>query len=143
MVRLVVRLVVRLEVRLVARLVELADQHEAAARLGAWNLQFRQRWAVLAAANIYGAIGHEVTARGAAAWDHRAHTSLPAKVGHVARAFAEAMRAPETPETMPKWTRGQLMVMARMEAPPAAIPMTPLRDEEVRPAKPKPATEED
>lgn len=122
-------------VAMAKRLVDMAEDHEAAARLGAARLRFRHRWAVLSAANIYGAIGREVRARGEAAWDHRVHTSKMAKLRHVARAFAEALRnKPEIPETMPKWTRGSLMVMARMDAPPAPMPMTPLRDESVRPA---------
>nr|WP_202385911.1 phytoene/squalene synthase family protein [Alteraurantiacibacter aestuarii] len=124
---------------LARRLVDLAETHEAAARLGAARLRFRHRWAVLSASNIYGAIGREVRARGEAAWDHRVHTSSIAKMGHVARAFTQALRKPEQPEAMPKWTRGALMVMARMDAPPAPMPMTPLRDEGVRPATP-PAT---
>ena len=55
-------------VALVARLLDLAEAHEAAGRHGAQALGFRQRWAVLAAAEIYGAIGRKVRARGAAAW---------------------------------------------------------------------------
>ncbi len=121
---------------LVRRLLDLAVQHEAAARLGAAHLRFRQRWAVLAAARIYGAIGREVGKRGEAAWDHRVHTGFAAKAGHIAAALFEAMRKPPAPEQMPHWTRGELMVMARMDAPPAPIPQTPLRDEEVRPAAP-------
>ena len=127
-------------VELAGRLVTLAKRHEAAARLGAAQLSFRQRWAVLAAANIYGAIGEEVRARGASAWDHRVHTGALAKSGHVARALFQAMRDPPPVEEMPRWSRGTLMVMARMEGAPAPIPQTPLRDEEVRPYRP--ATEQ-
>ncbi|MEO6386847.1 MAG: phytoene/squalene synthase family protein, partial [Croceibacterium sp.] len=67
-------------VALVAQMLDLADEHEAAARYGAARLGFRQRWAVLAAANIYGAIGAEVRQLGPAAWDHRVHTSALAKL---------------------------------------------------------------
>lgn len=120
-------------VAMAKRLVDLAEEHEAAARLGAARLRFRHRWAVLSAANIYGEIGRKVRERGEAAWDHRVHTSRLAKLGHVRRAFVEALRnRPAAPETMPQWTRGTLMVMARMDAPPAPMPMTPLRDEGVR-----------
>jgi phytoene synthase len=120
-------------VAMVDRLVTLAEAHEAAARIGAGSLRLRQRWAVLAAANIYGAIGREVRARGAAAWDHRVHTSALAKTGHVAAALWEALRGSWEPATMPRWTRGELMAMARMAGAPAPLPQTPLRDEGVRP----------
>lgn len=98
---------------LAARLVDMAEGHEAAARLGAARLAFRHRWAVLAAANIYGAIGREVRRRGGAAWDHRVHTSTLAKLGHVALALVQAMRAPPPVAQMPKWTREQLVERAR------------------------------
>lgn len=103
---------------LVRRLVDLAAEHEAAARLGAARLPFRRRWAVLAAANIYGAIGREVRARGAAAWDHRVYTTKAAKLGFVAQAFWQALanRPPAAP--LPKWTRAELEAMADA-APPA------------------------
>ena len=125
-------------VEMIERMVRMARQHEAAARIGAASLSFRQRWAVLSAARIYGAIGDEVVARGEHAWDHRVKIGLFQKIGHIGAAFKEAMRDPEPVAEMPKWTRGSLMVMARMEAPPAPIPQTPLRDEEVRPATPRP-----
>ena len=48
---------------------ELAIGFEASARVGAARLPFRARWAVLAAAGIYGAIGREVVRRGDRAWD--------------------------------------------------------------------------
>jgi len=121
---------------LAKRLVDLAEQHEAAARLGAARLRFRHRWAVISAARIYGAIGREVRELGEHAWDHRVHTSKLAKLNHVRAAFFESLRKPDPVEKMPCWTRGEMMIMARMEAPPAPIPQTPLRDEEVRPANP-------
>lgn len=124
---------------LAKRLVDMAETHEAAARQGAAKLRFRHRWAVLAAARIYGAIGREVRDLGEAAWDHRVHTSAFAKLGHVRSAFTEAMRKPEPVAQMPRWGRGELMVLARMEGPPAPMPTTPLRDEEVRPASPRPS----
>ena len=100
-------------VLLAKRLVDMAELHEAAARLGAARLAFRHRWAVLAAANIYGAIGREVRDRGTAAWDHRVHTSTLAKLGHLATALAQALRAPPKVAEMPKWTRAQLVARAR------------------------------
>ena len=76
-------------VELIARMLDMAEQHEAAARVGATRLKYRQRWAVLAA----------------------------------------AMKGAYEPNPWPRWTRGDLMVMARMHQPPAPIPMTPLPDE--------------
>src|SRR3546814_9943733 len=65
---------------------EMAEDYEASARWGARKLPARSRWAVLAAAGIYGDIAREVRARGNHAWDHRAASSLFAKLGWVARA---------------------------------------------------------
>lgn len=121
-------------VPLAARLVMLAERHEAAARVGAWQLPFRSRWAVLSAARIYGAIGQKVRAAGDHAWDHRIHTGTLAKLGHVLAALVETFRHPVEPETWPDCDRGQLMILARMDAPPAPVAMTPLRDEGVRAA---------
>lgn len=124
-------------VAVVARMLDLAEQHEAAARVGAGALAFRQRWAVLSAANIYGAIGRKVRAAGEAAWDHRVHTSALAKMGHVAAAFWEALRGSWEPAEMPRWSRGELMAFARLSSRPlrrwADIPHSPLPDEGVRP----------
>ena len=117
---------------LVARLLDLSEQHEAAARAGTAALGFRQRWAVLAAAEIYGAIGREVRARGAAAWDHRVRTSALAKARYVSRAFVAALRQPEEPEEWPRWTRAELLIAVRMEQEIPPPPMTPLPDEGVQ-----------
>lgn len=100
-------------VALVRRMVDLAEVHEAAARIGAARLPFRSRWAVLSAANIYGAIGREVRRQGAAAWDHRVHTSKAAKLGHVVRAFLQALRPPPPMPAMPRWGRRELEAMGR------------------------------
>jgi phytoene synthase len=73
------------------RMANMAAGYEASARIGARRLPFRCRWAVLAAAGIYGDIAREVAQRGAAAWDHRVVTSKAAKAGWVARAFVQAL----------------------------------------------------
>ena len=73
---------------------EMAADYEASARWGARKLGPRSRWAVLAAAGIYGDIAREVRARGDHAWDHRAATSLFAKLGWVARAGWSVLRRP-------------------------------------------------
>ena len=118
-------------VPLVGRLLDLAETHEAAARWGANGLPFRQRWAVLAAANIYGAIGRKVRALGPAAWDHRVRVDSFGRLALAWRALGEAFRSAPEPETMPRWTRGELMAMARMAGPIAPMPLTPLPDEVV------------
>ncbi|WP_423606516.1 phytoene/squalene synthase family protein [Sphingomonas sp. MS122] len=71
-------------------LAEMAEDHAASARRGTPALRFRSAWAVLAAAGIYGDIAREVTARGAHAWDHRAHTSNAQKLAWIARALPQA-----------------------------------------------------
>ena len=114
------------------RLVALMERHEAAARLGAGKLPFRSRWAVLAAANIYGAIGREVVERGANAWDNRVVIDRWAKLRHIARAFWEALRSrkPEEEPEMPQWARGELMIEARMNAPIPKVEIEPLPEDE-------------
>jgi phytoene synthase len=72
------------------RLAALAATYEASARIGARTLPFRSRWAVLAAAGIYGDIAREVARRGAAAWDTRVVTSKVAKLGWVVRALLQS-----------------------------------------------------
>lgn len=103
-------------VMLARRLVDLAAQHEAAARHGAARLPFRSRWAVLAAANIYGAIGRAVAARGGAAWDHRVYTSKAAKLGFVVQALWQALVNRPAAARPPKWTRAALEAMADADA---------------------------
>lgn len=73
------------------RLVCLARPYEQCGRVGAGRLPFRARWAVLAAAGIYGSIGRRVTARGHQAWDNRTAISRAAKIGWAGRALAQAL----------------------------------------------------
>jgi len=80
--------------RVIARLVAIARAHECSARLGAGRLKPRQRWAVLAAAGIYGEIATEVERRGSHAWDHRTVVSDLHKAGWIARAAWEALSGP-------------------------------------------------
>jgi len=75
---------------IVGRLCRIARAHECSARIGAARLRFRQRWAVLAAAGIYGEIAREVERRGDHAWDHRVVVSRGRKVGWIARALVQA-----------------------------------------------------
>ncbi|MEZ5680462.1 MAG: phytoene/squalene synthase family protein [Erythrobacter sp.] len=91
---------------LMPRLIALMEKHEAAARLGTARLRFRQRWAVLAAANIYGAIGRKVLARGQKAWDSRVRVNGLEKLWHVTTAFFEALvNRPEALDEPILWSR--------------------------------------
>ncbi|MBD77276.1 MAG: phytoene synthase, partial [Citromicrobium sp.] len=96
-----------------ARLVDRMEMYEAASRLGAKHLRFRQRWAVLSAARIYGAIGRKVRNRGQLAWDTRTYVPWYEKLSHVVAAFGEAVtkHAPE-PEQWPPYQRDDLRPVA-------------------------------
>jgi phytoene synthase len=76
---------------LVRRLGGRIDELEARAKPATAKLGFRSRWAVLTAAGIYGDIARQVIARGGHAWDHRARTSLAAKLGWAARGLRETV----------------------------------------------------
>jgi len=111
--------------RLAGRLAAMAADYEASARVGAARLGWRQRWAVLAATGIYGAIARVVAARGAGAWNRRVSTGGAAKLGHVARGLAAALRTPPD-HPSPPWSRRALAARATrlgITAPdPAASP---------------------
>ncbi len=102
---------------LVKRLCKIAACHEASARIGAGRLTFRQRWAVLAAAGIYGDIARDVEALGDHAWDHRTVISRARKAGWVAKAGWQAVRpVPQAccnEAERRHWTRQQLEQLAR------------------------------
>jgi len=106
---------------LVQRLCALESIYEASARIGARRLPFRSRWAVLAAAGIYGAIAREAGRRGARAWDGRIFTSGREKLGHVARGFGHALWGPREDDVRPPMLRRDLAAMARER--PADGPM--------------------
>lgn len=72
------------------RLCRIATAHECSARIGARRLRLRQRWAILAAAGIYGEIARIVTRRGAAAWDRRAVVDKKRKLWWIARSAVQA-----------------------------------------------------
>lgn len=89
-----------------ARLVRLAADYEASGRIGARRLPFRARWAVLAAAGIYGSIGRLTAARGERAWDSRTAVSATAKAGWAAKALAQALsNGGAEPSREGLWTR--------------------------------------
>jgi len=88
------------------RLADSAEAYEASARIGAGKLPFRARWAVLAAAGIYGDIARTVRARSEQAWDHRVVVGKATKLGWVARAFVQAHGRPGASVTRDGlWTR--------------------------------------
>lgn len=90
-------------------LAEFVEMYEASAQIGASRLPFRSRWAVLAAAGIYGGIAREVRKRGDHAWDRRVSTSKRTKLNEVAKGFAEAIRPRATSRDalrrLDLWTR--------------------------------------
>ncbi|MCW1384232.1 phytoene/squalene synthase family protein [Novosphingobium sp. KCTC 2891] len=74
------------------RMCRIAHAHECSARIGASRLQPRQRWAILAAAGIYGEIAREVERRGPDAWHSRTVVSGTRKVQWIGRAGLRALR---------------------------------------------------
>jgi len=103
---------------LVARMCRMAGAYEASARIGAQRLRFRQRWAVLSAAGIYGAIAREVERAGEHAWDHRVTTSLPAKLGHVLSALGRSLRQTHDPAPDRPLHRRELRARADRDTAP-------------------------
>ncbi|NJC35094.1 phytoene synthase [Sphingomonas jejuensis] len=75
---------------LARRLNDLSEGYTASAKQGATRLPFRARWAVLAAAGIYGEIGREVVRRGDHAWDSRVVVPRGRKLVLVWQALMEA-----------------------------------------------------
>ncbi len=78
--------------RIVKRMCHASHVHECSARIGASRLKRRHRWAILAAAGIYGEIAREVERRGDYAWDHRAVVSNARKIGFIGKAAVAALR---------------------------------------------------
>lgn len=100
-------------VPLVRRMCAMEKAYEASARIGAGRLTFRQRWAVLAAAGIYGAIARKVDKAGPRAWDHRVATSGLDKLGHVLSGLWQAITPPPSSDAHLEWQRRQLASRAR------------------------------
>ena len=92
---------------IIKRLCDASERYEASAKVGATQLPFRARWAVLSAAGIYGDIAREVRGRGAASLDARVYTGKAAKLAWVAKAFGQAVRNnPVMTGRDGLWTRG-------------------------------------
>jgi len=102
-------------VPLVRRLCAMERIYEASARVGAMRLSLRQRWAVLSAAGIYGAIAREVERLGAHAWDHRVTTSRAAKLGFILQGLRDALTSVPIAER-PQLSRRQLAALAQQSA---------------------------
>lgn len=113
-----------------AKLVTLARQYRQSGLAGTRALRFRQRWAIHAAARIYGEIGEEVGRRGPDAWHSRVTTSAWQKLRYVAAAFVDALRKSHPmPDPMPRMSRRDILIEVRMAGPIAPPPQTPLADE--------------
>ena len=98
-------------------LADMAEDYENSARVGAAKLPFRARWAVLAAAGIYGDIAREVAKRGSAAWDHRVVTTPAAKAAWVAKSWGQAVaNRPNPVDRADLWTLGTVP-LSRRERP--------------------------
>ncbi len=95
-------------VALVARLCAMAQTYEASARAGAARLPFRCRWAVLAAAGIYGGIARRVAALGPRAWDARVSTGTLAKLAYVLGGLIGALRGAPARVPQVPYRRGEL-----------------------------------
>ena len=103
--------------RLAARLCERARAHRCSARIGAARLAPRQRWAILAAAGIYGEIAVEVARRGPKAWDSRTVVGKGRKIAWIGKAAAQALlpvpRACHAGAEARHFTRRDLIAMTR------------------------------
>ncbi len=75
------------------RLTGLALRYEDSAHAGVAKLPFRARWAVLAAARVYGAIGRRVASLGASAWETRVTVPRQKKLSFLLPTLVEAIRA--------------------------------------------------
>jgi 15-cis-phytoene synthase len=106
---------------LVRRLGALEAAYAASAREGARRLAFRQRWAVLSAARIYGAIAREAERRGAGVLDARITTSRGAKLGFVASGLVRAI-VPARGGERPSLSRRELAALAREHDRARAVP---------------------
>ena len=80
-------------VAVAGRLTDLALRYEASAHAGVAKLPFRARWAVLAAARVYGAIGRRVASLGASAWETRVTVPRRKKLSFLLPTLVEAIRA--------------------------------------------------
>ncbi len=92
-------------VQLIERLCDLSERYEASARVGAARLPFRSRWAVLAAAGIYGDIARAVRRSDGGSLNKRIVTSKAAKIAWVAKALGQALFRSKEAAREQLWTR--------------------------------------
>lgn len=90
---------------LVERLCARAEDYARSARTGAARLPFRCRWAVLAAAGIYGDIARKVRKNPEAALERRVIVGKAAKLVWIGRAFGQALVKPAVVDRTGLWTR--------------------------------------
>ncbi len=90
---------------LINRLCLLAGEYENSARVGASSLPFRSRWAVLAAAGIYGDIARAIIKSGGASLERRIYTSKANKLGWIVKAFGQALISAPGRDREGLWTR--------------------------------------
>ncbi|MGB5724605.1 MAG: squalene/phytoene synthase family protein, partial [Parasphingorhabdus sp.] len=90
---------------LINRLCDLAGEYENSARAGASNLPFRSRWAVLAAAGIYGDIGRAIKKSEGASLEQRIYTTRGKKLGWIVKAFGQALINRRGRDRDGLWTR--------------------------------------
>ena len=93
---------------LVDRLCDSAEQYEASAKAGAAQLPFRSRWAVLAAAGIYGDIARQVRVSQGGSLAQRIYTTKTTKAGWVAKALWQAMFKSPYVDRSSLWSRNSL-----------------------------------
>ncbi len=79
-------------VAVAGRLTDLALRYEVSAHVGVAELPFRARWAVLAAARVYGTIGRRVAALGPVAWESRIIVRRREKLAFLLPTLVEAIR---------------------------------------------------
>ncbi|MCM8556247.1 phytoene/squalene synthase family protein [Sphingomicrobium sediminis] len=90
------------------RLADMADQYRESARVGAARLPLRSRWAILAAANIYGRIAEVAREAGEARWNERISIGKREKLRQVRRALMQSAGRPADFNRDGLWTRPAL-----------------------------------
>jgi 15-cis-phytoene synthase len=99
---------------IVKRLCDASERYEASAKVGATQLPFRARWAVLSAAGIYGDIAREVRREGGASFESRVFTGKAAKLTWVAKSYWQAVRnRPEIATRDGLWTRARQSIVPK------------------------------
>ena len=90
------------------RLAAMARLYGMSARVGAARLPFRSRWAVLAAARIYGRIAEKADSADESQFDQRLTVPKREKIRLVGTALRDTMRRPEPIDRRNLWTRPRL-----------------------------------